>query len=385
MGEWENMEYRIGNIYNKKIEKCTETREVLLTSYVENIDVEKITSNFNRSVAFDFDAEISRLENDDYSLYEEDEEIVRAECMARVERYKQDKKDRYIRNKKKSINRAMGKLFRYTELNAFQYKDANGYVIKPSMVTLTFHENTQDFEYTNKEFTNYIKRLNYYIYGYKCSNLRYIGVPELQTKNFNTTGRCAIHFHILFFNLPFIDIRNEETRNEWNSLWREGKCPDISCKGVPDNAVGIAKYITKYMSKQFYSDILGSDDKQFFYDPSLWEGKKVYFASRNLIKPDIYKVTETELNDILFLFDDIETETKDIVCSYEDFNGMLVEKFIGTVTKVKLPTERMDILNKYLENLKDFQVISYDEDWEDKEECEEDTFLLSDYDVLAVI
>jgi len=352
------MEYRIGNIYNKKIEKCTETREVLLTSYVENIDVEKITSNFNRSVAFDFDAEISRLENMDYSLYKKDAEKVKSEMMALVEKYKQDKKDRYIRNKKKSINRAMGKLFRYAELNAFQYKDANGYDIKPSMVTLTFHENTQDFEYTNKEFTNYIKRLNYYIYGYKCSNLRYIGVPELQK-------RGAIHFHVLFFNLPFIDLKEKKVREEWNSLWTNGRCPDLSCKDIPGNAEGIAKYITKYMSKQFYLDVFGSDDKQFFYDPSLWEGKKIYFASRNLIKPDVYKITEAEFNDILFLFDDIETETKDIVCSYEDFNGVLVDKFIGTVTKVKLPTERMDMLNKYLESLQDFQIVSYDEDWED--------------------
>lgn len=355
------MEYRIGNIYNRKVEKCTETGEVLLTVYNENIDTEKISAQFNRSNAIDYDKEISRLENIDYSLYKEDEEIVRARCMELIEQYKLAKRDRYIKNKKKSINRAIGKLFRYAELNAFQYKDKYGNKIKPCMVTLTFEENTQDFEYTNKEFTNYIKRLNYYIYGRKCSDLRYVSVIELQ-------DRGAIHFHILFFNLPFINLKDKKTLDEWNALWVSGKCPDIKCKDVPNNAEGIARYITKYMTKQFYYDTNCSNGKKFVYDPSLWEGKRTYFASRNLIKPDIYKITETEYNDILFLFEGLETETKDIICSYQDANGIVVDKMIGVVTKVKLPTEKMNILNRYLESLHDFQVVSFDSEWEDEEE-----------------
>lgn len=364
------MEYKISNIYNRKIEVCKHTGEVLLTCYADDIDSEKISGRFNKVNAFDYDSEIYRLENMDYSIYGDDAESVRAKCFKLIEDYKAAKKDRYIRNKKKSVNRAMGKLFRYAQLNAFQYKDSKGNKIKPCMVTLTFQENTQDFEYTNKEFTNYMKRLNYYIYGRKCSELRYVAVIEFQTKNFKTTGRCAIHFHILFFNLPYINLKDEKIRNEWNSLWHAGKHPDISCKDIPNNAEGIAKYITKYMSKQFYSNISDSGEKQFVYDPALWEGKKIYFASKNLIKPDVYKVTSSDVDEILFLFDDIQTETRDIVCSYESYDGSIVDKFIGTVTKVILSDERMSVLNGYLENLINFEIIDCDFEW-DEFDCDE--------------
>ena len=64
----------------------------------------------------------------------------------------------------------------------------------------------------------------------------------------------------------------------------------------------------------------------------------------------------------------METETKDIICSYQDANGIVVDKMIGVVTKVKLPTEKMNILNRYLETLHYFQVVSFDSEWEDEEE-----------------
>lgn len=359
------MEYRIGNIYNRKIEKCDNNGEVVLTIYNDNIDVDKIMGRFNNSNTIDFDAEIYRLENIDYSLYGDDAEIVRANCFELIEKYKAAKKERYIKNKKRSVNRAINKLFRYAELNAFQYKDCYGKAIKPCMVTLTFRENMQDFDYANKQFTNYIKRLNYYVYGYKCSDLRYVAVTEFQTKNFHITGRHAIHFHILFFNLPFINLKDDKIRGEWNSLWTEGECPDIKCKDMPNNAEGIAKYITKYMTKQFYFDINCSDSKRFVYDPDVWEDKKIYFASRNLIKPDIYKVTESEFNEILFLFDDLDCETKDIVCSYQEHNGIYVDRVIGSAVKFKLTSERLNILNQYLSMLSDYEIVDYDCDWEE--------------------
>lgn len=355
------MEYRVSKIYNRKLELCQETGEVVITSYNNNIDVEEITGRLNKSVTCDFDKEISRLENFDYDLYcdtEQEKEVLRERIQSKINDYVQLKKSRYMLNKQRSINRAIRKLFKYAELNSFQYKNKNGGLIKPCMVTLTFEENTQDFEYTNKEFSNYMKRLNYYIYGKKCSELRYVAVIELQ-------DRGAIHFHILFFNLPYINLKDKKTLEEWNSLWTCGKCPDISCKDMPNNAEGIARYITKYMTKQFYVGSGSSAPHEFVYDMDLWENKKTYFASKNLIKPKVYKFTEHEINDISYLFDGLEKETKDIICTYCDENGILIDNFIGTSTKVKLSVERMKVLVTYLETISNFELIDYEEEEED--------------------
>lgn len=355
------MDYRISKIYNRKLEVCAETGDVIITSYNKNVDVDEIVGRLNNSRTCDFDYEISRLESFDYDLFcetDEEKDKLREEIEFKIQMYKELKKQKYIKNKKRSISRAINKLFRYAELNSFQYIDINNKPIKPCMVTLTFHENTQDFEYTNKEFRNYMKRLNYYIYGRKCSELRYVAVVELQK-------RGAIHFHILFFNLPYINLKDKKTLEEWNNLWTAGKCPDISCKDVPNNAEGIAKYITKYMTKQFYVGNGSSVPHEFVYDMDLWENKKIYFASKNLIKPRAYGLTDDEINSISYLFEDLEKETKDIICTYSDANGVLVDNFIGTSTRFKLPSERMKVLINYLNTIVKFELVEDDDEEEE--------------------
>lgn len=354
------LDYRISKIYNRKLEVCQETGDVIITSYNKDIDVEEIAGRLNNSTVCNFDDEISRLKNFDYDLFcetEEEKDKLKEEIEAKIQMYEELKKEKYRKNKQRSVNRAIGKLFRYAELNAFQYKNKNGGVIKPCMVTLTFEENTQDFNYTNKEFSNYMKRLNYYIYGRKCSELRYVAVIELQ-------DRGAIHFHILFFNLPYINLKDKKTLEEWNNLWTAGKCPDISCKDIPNNAEGIARYITKYMTKQFYVGNGSSVPLEFVYDMDLWENKKIYFASKNLIKPRAYGLTEDEIKDISYLFEGLEKETKDIICTYSDSNGVLIDNFIGTSTRVKLPVERMKVLINYLDTISKFELVEEDEEEE---------------------
>ena len=68
---------------------------------------------------------------------------------------------------------------------------------RTSFITITFKENITDIEYANAEFKKFIKRLNYRLFKTKKAKLKYIAVWELQK-------RGAIHYHIIFFSLPFI-------------------------------------------------------------------------------------------------------------------------------------------------------------------------------------
>lgn len=134
-------------------------------------------------------------------------------------------------------------------------------------MTLTFKENIQDINYTNYEFNKFIKRLNFYIYHVKKQQLKYIAVWEKQK-------RGAIHYHIVFFSLPFIKI------NELQQIWGHGFVKlnkvDVDSK---DNR---GRYISKYFSK----DIDAKEYKQ-----------KSFFKSQNLIKPITKRMTRQELFD----------------------------------------------------------------------------------------
>lgn len=207
----------------------------------------------------------------------------------------------YQENKKKNIRKSAKKIMTLVKHNVGQYKKSNGKSYPPVGLTLTFAENIQDWDIANKEFGNFIKRLNYRIYGKKCSNLAYISVPELQ-------DRGAIHYHIFFFNLPYVD------KFEVEELWGHGsahiKQETHNGKKLDElNGESLGKYITKYMTKQFYSKDKKGEYK-FYYDKATWEGKKIYFASRNLFKPVVFKLTSCELNAVEFVLQDVSFTSK---------------------------------------------------------------------------
>lgn len=120
-------------------------------------------------------------------------------------------------------------------------------------VTLHFKENITDVASANKYFRDFIKRLNYQAFKSKKSLLKYTVVPETQK-------RGAIHYHVIFYNLPYF---------HWEKLidtWGHGGIWIERIKEV-DN---VGAYICKYLSKE---------------ECESFRGKKCYFNSRNLDKP----------------------------------------------------------------------------------------------------
>lgn len=163
------------------------------------------------------------------------------------------------RSREKSMHRARSKLRRLVNANAWKWERQNNSIYTPKFVTFTFADNTQDTKIANEIFSKFIKRLNYYeSNGTKTSFLKYVVVTEFQ-------GRGAIHYHVIFFNLEYIwgdDLR---------AIWREGI---VHIRNI-DNVSNAGAYVCKYMYKGFEDTRL--------------DGKKRYFSSRGLIKPDEIK------------------------------------------------------------------------------------------------
>ena len=105
---------------------------------------------------------------------------------------------------------------------------------RTKFLTLTFKENIKDIDVSNTEFTNFIRRLNYNLYGTKKSVLKYIAVWEKQK-------RGAIHYHIILFDIPFIKTKKIE------EIWGNGfiKINKIDV----DSKENRGRYLSKYFSK----------------------------------------------------------------------------------------------------------------------------------------
>jgi hypothetical protein len=170
-----------------------------------------------------------------------------------------------------SISRTKNTLIRLINANSRMWN------MEPQFITFTFKENVTDLSTANAVFTNFIKRLNYRYFGTKQSIARYVVVPEFQK-------RGAVHYHAIFFNLPPIDIKEEFKTDEFQHLWGQGF---IKIKPM-DNIPNVGLYMTKYMTKD-------ATDRRLV-------GRKKYFSSRHLLKPDVISYEHIAEQMIEFLY-----------------------------------------------------------------------------------
>lgn len=129
---------------------------------------------------------------------------------------------------------------------------------KEKFLTLTFKENLTDQTETNKMFTKFVKKLSYSIFKTE-SALKYLCVVERQ-------NRGAIHYHVLFFNMPYKPVE------EIADIWGHGF---VKINGI-DSVDNLGAYVCKYMSKT----IVENGEKS-----AKEKDKKLYFVSRGLHKP----------------------------------------------------------------------------------------------------
>lgn len=172
-----------------------------------------------------------------------------------------------------SARRSKRMIKRLIKANSFLwFREKNHKPYLPITLTLTFKENITELKDANYEFTKFIRRLNYEVNqiekrDLKISNLKYLAVYELQE-------RGAIHYHMIFFNLPYIKNIYVRMREIWGikNRIRVGGKEKKSAK-IKDQK-GLEKvidYFTKYIQKSIYEN---KNPRQ-----------KKYIASKGLLKP----------------------------------------------------------------------------------------------------
>lgn len=175
-----------------------------------------------------------------------------------------------------STHRAKSKIRNLIIGNIYAYPE-----YKPVFLTLTTKENITELKRANTEFRLFIKRFNYYL----GRPIRYIAVPEFQE-------RGSVHYHILIFNLPFIEA------NVIRDIWKNGEERNIDIKLV-NKGIKIFNYITKYISKNFI-DIRYKNQKRYFYSlehksVEIYDNDTVYNLYKTFNPNDIINKSEYEI------------------------------------------------------------------------------------------
>jgi len=167
--------------------------------------------------------------------------------------------DKQTKNRIKTLRRNTAKLWRLYNCNKGQYKQ------KDKFMTLTFRELPQTIDEADYELNKFIKRLKYY-----CKKkFEYLGIRELQL----TFDRNGIHYHIIFFGLPY--IKHSELLKLWcygNPYQDKQKPSGVNIKAINEGYKEMSNYLTSYQLK----DILDHD---------FVKGKYTLLKSMNLIQP----------------------------------------------------------------------------------------------------
>jgi len=150
-------------------------------------------------------------------------------------------------NRKKVVTRIRNRIRRLALANFDEHS---------RFFTSTFADNIKEMNFANHEFKKFIQRLKYH-YG----DFKYLTVVEFQK-------RGAIHYHMLS---DFGYIEQCYLEKIWGNgfVWIRDLLTSNNGKAV-DN---VGAYIVKYMNKKII-------DKRLM-------GKKAYFTSKNLKKPEI--------------------------------------------------------------------------------------------------
>lgn len=154
-----------------------------------------------------------------------------------------------------NISRAQIAIRRFVNANAFQ----GG--LLPIFITYTYAENMQSMQKARADFKAHIRKLKIEL---GIWNLKYVVVPELQ-------ARGAVHFHAVFFNMPYSIVVNERRDRVVANCWGHGFVDVVFTEHVKN----LGAYISKYFGKQWFE--------------FLKKGEKKYWCSTGLIQPIIFR------------------------------------------------------------------------------------------------
>lgn len=222
-----------------------------------NIKVYEYDTKNRKESRFQYDSEYKQIINietgETYQSINEIKDIksFERECLKiKIDYSESSETQKKLTNQARSMTRTKSRLIDIVNYN-FNYWQEQGTGNQTKFITLTFKENITSHAIANREFKKFIQRLRY-TYGQDFS---YVSVIEYQK-------RGAIHYHCIFFNLPYIHY------TEFNKIWGQGFTDLQSLEKIGN----VGFYITKCLDYMLED----MDKKQ--------EGQKFYLQSRNILK-----------------------------------------------------------------------------------------------------
>jgi len=152
-----------------------------------------------------------------------------------------------------SVNRAREQVYQIAEANRGRHGN-----YREVFFTLTSSAQIKDHKESNRQIKAFVRRFNKFL-GY---SIKYLIVPELHKSG-------AIHYHGLFFNMPYVDIK--KFRYE---IWKFGYVDLQLPKKIKNTSAYIAKYITKE------------------YQEHTPLHTKLFFTARGMFRPETVFTTE---------------------------------------------------------------------------------------------
>ena len=144
-----------------------------------------------------------------------------------------------------SARKARSRLRQIMWSNSWQHFDEKGRPYKPQFSTFTFNHDITDYETGHPIYKNFRKRLDYACSKLFPHKLFCVTVPEFQ-KDIDFHGRVKpnggrVHYHSVFFNLPFIN----DLHSLLEKTWGHGFVLNKTIRSVEHLSNYVAKYIQK--------------------------------------------------------------------------------------------------------------------------------------------
>lgn len=201
-------------------------------------------------------------------------------------------------NQEQNFRRSKQMLKRIINSNSYQYGN-----LKPVFLTLTFKDEVEDIDFAKDCFKQFVKKVKYYT----GSKMAYVCVPEIQKERFEKYGCKVWHFHLVIFNLPFVE--KEIVCQWWSHGFIDIKALMLRKKHKSGNWITtnkelltVGEYVTKYMSKDFVE---------------VKKNSRKYFPSQGLKRPIAHYVVDEKPNNSPHIF-------RQNLC--DDFNGFSIYK-----------------------------------------------------------
>ena len=223
---------------------------------------------YNNTVKTDFEREKEENEDEDLEYNPFTEQYEKVEKLADIER-----------SQTVSNNRAKQKIYELARSNEWEY-----------FLTLTFAKDRYNYDVLTEKLKNWINRTK----KKYAPDMKYIFVPELHKDG-------ALHFHGIVSDIGSLPLVDSGHKDKDGKIIYNIDCYKMgftTATKVTDSG-RVASYLTKYITKDLMS-----------YS----KGKKKYWASRNLKKPNIceYHIESEQIEQFLADNNDFITYTKTI-------------------------------------------------------------------------